>query len=511
MIISPSRLWNDFDPYGLSSEINILSEGGGDSGCKRFYFTALIAEDGRVRAYAELDVALAGAPVVLVIGGAAARPYAERLRAEGYSTMLVDLCGGRTLYPRSLADCARRGGLYTAANGERKSPWYVWAAVGMRAISALKYFKACAGARVAAAGIGVGAYAALMIAAFDGRICATIFAPGLGGDFNFTEPDMQAPGYDRYSVALAPAAYIRSVKSPVFFMQGTNDGFFETAAQIYGGINPFVYTWFSVSAGASGEVNYQNAKNDLAYLRFFLLSEGRLEGKPKVTVTQAEKEVKIAVRYESEPESATLYYSYTEQGKYAYWQRAESKDGGFTVPAYLHRSDFFITYNTGGVCYSTAVYNGEPRPKAKLISERLLYTHGETAQPFSASGAGLFHTAPEVETGQRGCAAPHGWLTTTITADPRYSGFDEDSLSVMVSAAPGTKVTVKAVVPGKNGALTEYFTESLAMRGAEALTLGAGDFRKSGGAPLGSFVDVASVALRGPSDGDISVVSMLWV
>ncbi len=238
--MTPTEVWDGFDPSALPLESSIISSESADNlVCTKQYFTAEETAQGRVRAYMEIyfDSRWADArAAIMLLPSCASKDYAPIVRslvAEGYAVCLLDYCGGivdetdKTTFPQDL-DFASYPACMTKldviADNARNTPWFVWSKTTRRAISLLAEQNIVDSAHIGIIGMGEGAHVAWQVAAMDARVRALVAVGDCGYRWAKNKPrflDGNVPATDEeraFSTGVGAETYAKFVHCPTLLV-----------------------------------------------------------------------------------------------------------------------------------------------------------------------------------------------------------------------------------------------------------------------------------------------------
>lgn len=543
-IISPTQLWKDYDPDELLLDISIVrdSDGGGYK-TRSFYYTAMNGEDGKIRAYAEFLYPVSSSPVPVIVilsdDDSLSREYAMHVISGGYGALIIDTSGSVseprcTLYPDSLsAGIYEKAGkvLYSIETREQDTPWYIWAVIARRGISALAKLSECDADRIGIAGIRTGADLAVMLAAVDDRVRAVLVMrqAGLNKPVPSEDSARNQAGFDRYLIALSNAAYIKLVKKPVLMLAGSNDpcnnlDFLSDLAAV---VSPAVYVSLLISADRSCEISSEFKDADLMFYNSFIKGADAPPARPRLELSAEDDEIAVKINTDriDDVENVSVYVSSADvMSQFRFWRPLTviRQDNGFFASSLYIANCPHILYAKAvyrsGVTVSSLAYRIKPVKKVAEAEEaRLLYSDKDVIGCFVSEHSGrLIAPSAGVEyaegvLGLRGVRAANGKLCTCITSDMRHRGYDGDVLQVMFCT--GTEQTL--VVKLYRCTAGEYIVYKHSVQIAagdvwQKLLLSPGEFRSGENAQLPSFYDVCRIVFEAATP-DFMINNVIWI
>ncbi|MDR1094140.1 MAG: alpha/beta hydrolase, partial [Clostridiales bacterium] len=408
----PVNLWPDFDPTVADPDFNTLKEyEQGGLEYVEFYFSPFstavpgIAPTRVYGVFARPRVLFGKNQTLVFVPGDADggidRDLIADLGGKGYAVLSVDLRGsgegaarGATFYAAADA-CANYNvnadNLY-AVGMVKKSCWYIWAAVCMRALSLAATFKNLE-PRPLLLAKGVTASVGMILAANDKRFAgaALLFC---------NEPQTFAgdDGEKRFAGVFSAIANAPFVKCPILFMGATNDdrfsfeGFYEIFARIpaeTGGV-------MSMSANLCREIGF-NESRDIELFFEYLAKGGAPPSKPAISLYVSDNKPYFSVKPDpARPvERCALFYAYGGAACDRNWERKEafmSADGEYIAnidcydipdPLYVYGA----AYYEDGFSLCTRVLKRTPAelnvPVKHLVPSHLLYAPGGGRDSFT--------------------------------------------------------------------------------------------------------------------------------
>lgn len=236
-IISPLKLWEDFNPLAEPLEVNLVKESVDEEVVtKTMYFTAERTPDGVVRAFAEVYYPASASerslPVIVYIP-----PVREgiddtlirRTCLEGYVVIRVDYageCEGKvhhTMYPTSLRYCNYSSAgehINKVLGTARNTTWYHWAIVVRRAITLASTLDVVDMSRVMVMGSEEGSYLMWQVSAMDGRVSRAV---SLIGYIPKTPDDIGEDERDAWLSCIDPRSYSQYISIPILYVQATDN------------------------------------------------------------------------------------------------------------------------------------------------------------------------------------------------------------------------------------------------------------------------------------------------
>lgn len=236
--MTPTEVWEDFDPSQAPLEASIISSQSTDNVvCTRQVFTAETEKDGRVRACCNVyrDARWQDKrPALLVLpsfDNYVSLPTVKSFVEEGYVVAVLDFCGSlensQTSFPQSLdfakyPECEKH--LDSIETDARNTPWFVWSKIARRAISLLQEDTLVQQDRIGVMGHGIGAQLCWQVAGTDNRVSALVAINGGGyrwaGDrAHFSNTDI--PSGDEqlaYSTGVGAETYAMFVTCPTLII-----------------------------------------------------------------------------------------------------------------------------------------------------------------------------------------------------------------------------------------------------------------------------------------------------
>ena len=248
---TPAKLWRDFDPQSPDLDVESIKkwEENGAS-FEKLRFTSEREAGGKVRVFAIRGAPLEGArlPGILHIHGGGQTASLEWVRywaKRGYVSVTFDYTGpwaGRQEYTDwgpikqgNLTDA--QGGLMFRPTA-RASSFFHWAMAARRALTLLSYHPKVDRDRLGIFGVSVGGTLCWIVAATDERVKTAVPIYGCGYNYDRKRtawgfPDLN-PALVLFNRVLAPEAYASSIRSPLLFLDATNDfhGWMDNAYEI---------------------------------------------------------------------------------------------------------------------------------------------------------------------------------------------------------------------------------------------------------------------------------------
>lgn len=238
--LTPTEVWEGFDPSALPLESSIISSESADNlVCTKQYFTADETAQGRVRAYMEIyfDSRWADARAAIMLLPPCRSndngPIVRSLVAEGYAVCLLDYCGGvanetdRSTFPQGLEfasypECQNH--LDGIADTARNTPWFVWSKTARRALTLLAEQNIVDSTHIGIIGMGEGAHIAWQVAAMDARIRALVAVGDCGyrwakNKSRFLDGNIPSTDEERaFSTGVGAETYAKFVQCPTLLI-----------------------------------------------------------------------------------------------------------------------------------------------------------------------------------------------------------------------------------------------------------------------------------------------------
>jgi len=235
-ILSPTKLWQDFNPVAGDSEISITSMATSNGKITtELMFTAKEVEDGKIRAYLKIvqseDMG-ENPPVILIIPGVKGMPD------DTIINKVVD--GGFVFATFEYAGIGDKRAEYTASTyygnfdaieniievnkSAKNTCWYLWATIARKAITVLT--EQLANPRICLIGENIGANVGWIVAGMDARV--DCFVPINGSGYietmaEYYKPVISSDYPTSWLAGLAMQAYAKHVTCPVFYVGGSNN------------------------------------------------------------------------------------------------------------------------------------------------------------------------------------------------------------------------------------------------------------------------------------------------
>jgi len=238
--LTPTGVWEDFNPSAVTLENSIISAETADNlVCSKQYFTAEENEYGRIRAYIEIyyDARWTDKRAALLVlpsyDRRTDRNFIRTLVKEGYVVGLLDYCGkitdseNKTSFPQNLAyasypECKKH--LDKIEDSARNTPWFVWSKIARRAINVLEQQPIADKTHIGLLGINIGAQVAWQVAGMDSRIRAFVAIGGGGYRWAKNKPrfiDGNVPSSEEesaYSTGVGAETYAKLIRCPAMFI-----------------------------------------------------------------------------------------------------------------------------------------------------------------------------------------------------------------------------------------------------------------------------------------------------
>lgn len=227
MIMSPKRLWDNYDRNILPLDSSVISSSEKEQiSEKQVYFNGEATAQGCTRIYARLCEPVNNADKKLVIimtepkKDIADIKYSD-FTEHGLSVLAVDYAGDCfdkarfTLYPPSLGYGNYSDNLYEIGEDPQKTCWYLWTTVLLRSIT---YAESLGYGKIALLGVGLGGSNVIKAAAItDLPLCGiSLFSPGF-----FPQTEMQDSLSEKVCVSVN--GYAHMLKIPFFQVCCSND------------------------------------------------------------------------------------------------------------------------------------------------------------------------------------------------------------------------------------------------------------------------------------------------
>ncbi len=363
------ELWHGFDPLSLSLQTRAVRAWADARGCfQELFFAGCQWEGACVDVFAVFGYPrnVNPAPAVLHIhgNGRTADPaVVQWWVASGYAALSFDWSdgdlqtadhgGSRTQWH------GQAGQFYDLRNGGRNTRAYRAAALARRAITFLQVQPQVAADRIGVYGESWGGFLTWMVNGVDTRVRAAAPIFGCGGEYwprsgdPFAEPVWQRN--------IDPLAYASQQKSPVLFLNSTNDFFgrLDSTTRIMQRTHP--PSWLALTANANHRIDGASAQSLCQWMAWRLRGEAAWPDPPEVILSGKAPELTARVIYQTKLaiSSIGLYYSLGfARSPGRYWRQLvlappfTNGERNVILPVYCLRQPVWV--------YVTVAYAGGP-------------------------------------------------------------------------------------------------------------------------------------------------------
>ncbi len=235
-ILSPTKLWQDFNPVVDDTEISIIGMSTKDGKITtELMFTAKEVDDGKIRAYLKIvqnEQTVENAPIVLIIPDVKGMPddsVIDRVLGEGFQYATFEYAGvgeKRAEFTASTyyGNFDAIENIIEVDKSAKNTCWYLWATIARRAITVL--YERFENPKICLIGENIGANVGWIVAGMDARV--DCFVPINGSGYietmsEYYKPVIVSDYPTSWLAGLAMQAYAKHVTCPVFYIGGSNN------------------------------------------------------------------------------------------------------------------------------------------------------------------------------------------------------------------------------------------------------------------------------------------------
>lgn len=535
--LTPTQLWEGFNPVKEPLQTAVQSSvEEGKLQVTKFFFTSESVSDGKVRVfgrsvYKNDDVAQKPAIIIFPSLTASCRDteVLDRLVERGYVIVTIDyanICKDtelHTTFPESLAYAEAENALsnlhYIGENA-RQTPWFAWAKIGRRAITAVEEMLYVDRDRIGIMGLGEGAQLTWILAGIDGRIKTAV--PILAGGYTYYQDipkfgQSKVPDSETQRVWIAGVGaetYSRSVSCPLYFATSSNNAMTDVdrAGDIMDNV-PGHAKGLSISPHTNMQLTLAHFKGVEAWLEHFLKGDGVKIPKQKVAFENLDGELFLRCSLSQDPTDIAAFFSIGQTSSAARdWHELDepvidSNNGDrlFKIDFFDYDEQIFVFANftfANGIVLSTPVL--EVVPSTLKISAPTL-PQIETSRIIYNNSFGLSSIALESDSlilnerllvlgtgpfGIKGSMTTSGRLVSYKFGTSPFSLKKDTILQMDVYSKNERTITINMLnfEDNKHYVATKALTEGEIW---QRINFTAADFKSSDNKPLGTFSEIA--------------------
>ena len=357
-IISPLKLWEDFNPLAEPLDLNVVREYE-DEGIMRkmVYFTSERTDDGVVRAFAEVfypvGAEVGSLPCILYIPPVReglSDALIRRTCLEGYAVVRVDYAGEcetkahHTMYPTSLDYCNHvRAGAHInqVLTNVKNTTWYHWAIVARRALSMVSAtLDVIDTSKIMVMGSEEGSYLMWQVSAMDGRVSRAVSLVGY-----IPEPpkDIEENERDAWLSCIDPRSYAQYISIPILYVQATDNPHAspDVMQDIIGNLIDGTYVRHTHSVGYEHTITLEDYETVLSFAKQMKEPIELVEPTLTLEVGQNNVLAKLDVNGAT-PHTVEIYQSHKTERGFTKWKLLNlslDADGCYVGNVRIHEAD----------------------------------------------------------------------------------------------------------------------------------------------------------------------------
>lgn len=533
-LVTPHMLWKDYDytieqlcPTQLNEEKNE------NFTVKSYYFNGEKGADGCTRIYARLYSPVNSNGVSVVLMNDVKSPfdmeYIDLLLCGGYKVLAVDYAGEResgkyTIYSSEFEYANYGDGIAGEKSvNPKKTYWYVYACVMMRACYFLQSNAETEYDKICIFGVRTGAEQVYKCATLLENIVTCAVA--IGCSASLIEINGETDEGFMFKSCLDSKAYAPFLTIPTYIIEGSNsaDDSLFSVADTFSATNDCGY--FMIAERANETLSLEQKRSILRFINAKCNGE-KTPSSPVIDAKNEEKKLVYDVTTDKigSVKNIKLMYSYSDMGgEYRNFSslplhRVNEYEYSASADVYMAKREAAAFVNvkySDGLILSSPVITKTPYlmgiKEVDVIKTRLIYDTDMGIDDWMINGKGYGGELEVVLGGNEipGITSSVNSLTTLKIGDVHTCGERDSLLQLLVYSYSGQKLTFK-VVCYDDDSYDEYvfIGDEIGCDEWTKITLSADDFRSESGV-MDGFDKAISFTVE--SEGKLLVNSLLWI
>jgi len=549
-IITPLQLWQGFNPVKDPLEVSFVLSESLPEGAYRYgvYFSAFTADDGKVRAYADIYYSPrnAGNPTLIYIPDYYSlgidRSILDTALANGYNIVIADYSGETgekshyTKYPKSLdyLNILRSGRrLRFAEPSARETCVFGWSKIIRRTLTLIDSVDFLS-SEIALIGIKEGANMMWQVGGMDARMRTLI--PIINAGWNVDVGDFAEGGdiddeRERWITACTAEEYAQFVTCPLLFLGASNSTLtsIDRVNDTLNFIDKSVERSRTIAADCSNQIQRAGLRTLERWLDH-IFRGSRFPKQPELSyqVSEGRLTVEIVSDASSIITEVVLNYAYGKtDSEFRFWNKkvlsADFSGNSFGEITVFDKDEpiiaFANVYYKGGEAVSSRIYtidvsqsqvNEEKYREERILFERKNGVHHFVIEndDFFSDKSNLVMTAGPRDI--QGVTALDGRLSTYIIGDKRYKS--KDGMILRIDMYSKEKRDVDVVIYTEKDSEKAENSYTVTLGGNEEwqkVALSANDFKNSERISLRDWRNIKKLTFKNSTG--LLISNMVWV